>query len=365
MVKERYLTEQIITYIGNKRSLLNEIESVVDEIKEELGKEDIVSVDLFSGSGVVARLLKCKSGKVIANDLEGYSKIINNCYLSNLSDFNEVIFNKYLEELKNLLEVKLIEGVVTKNYAPKDDNNIEAGERVFYTHENAKIIDTIRSFIEGVEEPYKKYFLGPLLYESSVHTNTGGVFKGFYKDSQTGIGKFGGNGENALQRILGKIEISKPILLDKETEYEVYQKDANILVKELKDIDLVYMDPPYNQHPYGSNYFMLNVIADNKISGEISEVSGIPKNWNRSAYNKRQEVLLAIDNLVQEVDSKYIVISYNSEGFVSYEDMCKVLEKYGELRVKEINYNAYKASRNLKGRDIYVKEYLFILKKGV
>ena len=59
------------------------------------------------------------------------------------------------------------------------------------------------------------------------------------------------------------------------------------------------MDPPYNQHPYASNYFMLNVILNNKIDGKMSKVSGILDNLNRSAYNKRQEVKDAIDNLVK------------------------------------------------------------------
>ena len=366
MKNNKYLTEQIITYIGNKRTLLPHIKSVIDEIKSELGKEDkdIIAVDLFAGSGVVGRMLKECGFQVISNDLEGYSHLINNCYLSNKSEFDEEKYNGYYEKLKNILDNgEYIEGIISKNYAPKDDNNIQEGERAFYTSENAKIIDTVRAFIDTVEEPYKKFFMASLLYGASVHTNTSGVFKGFYKDSKTGIGKFGGNGENALSRIKGKIEIEKPILSDKENEYTVYQKDANVLVKELKDLDIVYMDPPYNQHPYASNYFMLNVILNNKIEGKMSKVSGIPDNWNRSAYNKRQEVKDAIDNLVKDVDCKYLIVSYNSEGFVSLEDMKEILGKYGEVSVKEIQYNAFRGSRNLKDRDTYVDEYLFILHK--
>ena len=366
-LKKSYLTEQIITYLGNKRTLLSHIKGVIDEIKPELNKEDkdIIAVDLFAGSGVVGRMLKECGFQVISNDLEGYSHVINSCYLSNKSEFNEIVYNGYYEKLKEILEnKKYVNGIISENYAPKNDDDIQEGERAFYTSENAKIIDTIRAFIDTIEEPYKKYFMAVLLYEASVHTNTSGVFKGFYKSAKTGIGKFGGDGENALSRIKGKIEIEKPILSDKENKYTVYQKDANVLVKELKDLDIVYMDPPYNQHPYASNYFMLNVILNNKIEGKMSKVSGIPDNWNRSAYNKRQEVKEAIDNLVKDVDCKYLVVSYNSEGFVSLDDMKEILGKYGEITVKEIQYNAFRGSRNLKGRDIYVDEYLFILKKN-
>lgn len=366
MKNNKYLTEQIITYLGNKRTLLTHIKGVIDELKPNLNKPDseIISVDLFAGSGVVGRMLKECGFKVISNDLEGYSRLINSCYLSNKSEFNIDVYNGYYQKLKEILDSgELVEGIISKNYAPKDDDNIKEGERAFYTSENAKLIDTIRNFIDTVEEPYKKYFMAVLLYEASVHTNTSGVFKGFYKSSKTGIGKFGGDGENALQRIKGKIEINPPVLSDKENEYWVYQKDANVLVKELKDLDIVYMDPPYNQHPYASNYFMLNVILNNKIEGKMSKVSGIPDNWNRSAYNKRQEVKDAIDNLVKDVDCKYLIVSYNSEGFVSLDDMKEILGKYGTVSVKEIQYNAFRGSRNLKNRDTYVDEYLFILEK--
>jgi adenine-specific DNA-methyltransferase len=152
---------------------------------------------------------------------------------------------------------------------------------VFYTVDNARRIDIIRDFINTVNEDYKKYFMAQLLSEASIHTNTAGIFKGFYKDNKTGLGKYGGSGENALSRILGKINITHPTLSNFETEYKVYQEDANILVNKLKneDIDITYIDPPYNQHPYGSNYFMLNVILNQFVDeNNISRVSGIPTN---------------------------------------------------------------------------------------
>ena len=124
-----------------------------------------------------------------------------------------------------------------------------------------------------------------LLYKASVHTNTSGVFKGFYKSKRNGIGKFGGDGENALNRIMGEISLDNIILSNYECDYNVYQKDTNELVKSLKDIDVVYYDPPYNQHPYGSNYHILNTIYNYKEPENISRVSGIPIDWNKSNFN--------------------------------------------------------------------------------
>ena len=360
MENEKYLTEQIITYLGNKRKLLDYIATEVELALKELGLEKGKICDLFSGSGIVARRLKQYASRLYANDLENYSYIINDCYLTNSEDFNE----KFYDELyAKIMAKEPVEGIITNNYAPKDDNNIKEGERVFYTHNNAVIIDTIRTAIDEVPESYKKFFIGPLLYEASVHANTSGVFKGFYKSKTENVGKFGGEGENALERILGSIELKKPIFSNYDCQVTLFREDANVLVKHLRGLDVTYIDPPYNQHPYGSNYFMLNTIIDNKIGHNISTVSGIPDDWNKSLYNKKNEALKTFEQLVNDIDSKYLIISYNNEGFISLDEMQNMLSKYGELTTKEIDYVAFRGSRNFKNRSKHTTEYLFILKK--
>lgn len=362
MEDERYLTNQIITYLGNKRKLLEHIAQEVTLILRETGMDKAVICDLFSGSGVVARRLKRYASKLYVNDLEEYSYVINNCYLTNKEDFNEEFYNECLNRI--LSHEKIENGVISQNYAPEDDNDIKEGERAFYTHENAVTIDTIRTAIdECVPESYKKFFLGPLLYEASVHANTSGVFKGFYKSKKENVGKFGGEGENALDRILGKITLQKPILSNFNSDVRLYKEDANVLVKHLKGLDITYIDPPYNQHPYGSNYFMLNTILKNELGHNISKVAGIPDDWNKSQYNKKNEALSSFEQLVSDIDSKYLIISYNNEGFISLEEMQNMLSKYGELTTKEIDYVAFRGSRNLKDRNKHTTEYLFILKK--
>jgi adenine-specific DNA-methyltransferase len=361
-----YFTEQIITYIGNKRSLLKEINEMICYVKEKTGKKKIVSSDLFSGSGVVSRLLKEHSSLIIANDLELYSKIINECFLSNSSDFDSKEFNEYLKVIQTKINEQPVTGVISKNYAPKDDESIKAGERAFYTHRNALYIDSFRYYIdEVVPDSYKKYFLALLVTEASIHVNTSGVFKGFYKDKNTGIGKFGGTAENALSRIKGDIVIKKPYFSKNECEYRIFQEDTIALSKKLPHMDLVYLDPPYNQHPYGSNYFMLNLVINNEEPHEVSRVSGIPKNWNHSPFNRKNDALKSMDSIISNLNADYILISYNNEGFISYQEMENMLNKYGKVSCKEIVYNTFRGSRNLRERDIHTNEFLFLLEKGV
>ena len=120
-----YYTKQLITYIGNKRSLLPQINDVIESVKNELQIKELKSADLFSGSGIVARLLKSHSSLVIANDLELYSKIINECFLSNEKEFEVNEFEKVLDIILNECNNNPIEGIITQHYSPVDDNNIK------------------------------------------------------------------------------------------------------------------------------------------------------------------------------------------------------------------------------------------------
>lgn len=360
-----FLTTQIITYLGNKRRLLEHIEKEILLIAEKLNCQKLICADLFSGSGIVARMLKKYSSNLIVNDLENYSAVINGCYLINKKDFPVQEYSALKSKIEELCSIEKIPGIISQNYAPQNDKDIQKGERVFYTRQNALLIDTYRKLIDDVvkEEPLKKFFLAPLITEASIHVNTSGVFKGFYKDKNTGIGCFGASGKNALSRIFGKIELKTPVFSNFESGLEIFQKDAVALSKELKNLDITYLDPPYNQHPYGSNYFMLNLILKNKLDANISKVSGIVQNWNRSVFNKPYAALNSMEEIISGISSKYVIISYNSEGFISFDQMSGMLKKYGNLKTVEIKYNTFRGSRNLKNRDIHVREYLFVLEK--
>ena len=50
MENEKYLTEQIITYLGNKRKLLDNIATEVELAMADLNLEKAKLCDLFSGS---------------------------------------------------------------------------------------------------------------------------------------------------------------------------------------------------------------------------------------------------------------------------------------------------------------------------
>lgn len=357
-----YVKSQLITYIGNKRSLLPLIDKGIRFAKDKLGRDRISFLDLFAGTGVVSRMARSSASEIHVNDLELYSYVTNSCYQTNKCDVDFALLNSELEKLNASISRNLSPGFITDLYSPKDDNNIKAGERVFYTRRNAMFLDTFCHYINDVEESLRGFFIAPVLSQASMYANTSGVFKGFYKNKQ-GIGQFGGTGANALTRILKDINLSLPILSKYECSSKVHQMDANEAVRSIPHVDVAYFDPPYNQHPYGSNYFMLNLICKYERPQDISNVSGIPNDWNRSLYNKARFAEQALFDAVENVDAKFVLISYNSEGFIAHERFLSELVSLGEVSVMDAKYNTFRGCRNLSNRDIHVTEFLYLVDK--
>ena len=360
-----YLSRQIITYIGNKRALLGQIGQVVEGVKRRLGNDRLRVFDVFSGSGIVSRYLKAHASTLISNDIEDYAAVAGRCYLRNRSSVDMRVIAEMVEEMNRRVDDEsLPSGFIEELYAPRDEDRITRKDRVFYTRDNARRLDGYRQMIDTAPEDVRELLLAPLLSEASVHSNTAGVFKGFYKNRETKIGQFGGTGSDALVRIKGKIVLEPPLLSRFECEYEVLQEDANSAARRVGDLDLAYIDPPYNQHPYGSNYFMLNLLVKYERPERISRVSGIPTGWRRSGYNVRAKSVPLMRDLFQTLDAKFLLVSFNNEGFIATGEMRALLEEMGRVEVMETSYNAFRGSRNFKNRPIHVTEQLFLVERG-
>lgn len=361
----RYLSDQLITYLGNKRALLGPIREAIEEVTRRVGRPRLRMLDAFSGSGVVSRLMKRYAERLVVNDFEDYAAVISRCYLA---DGGDVPFHA-IEEAIGRIETGRATladgpcGFIERLYAPNDEREIQASDRVFYTRDNARRLDYFRQAIEAEAPELRDYLLGPLLSGASIHANTAGVFKGFYKDRRTGVGQFGGSGRDALSRITAPIVLRPPVLSRYSCEVRVLQADANELPLMCGEFDLAYIDPPYNQHPYGSNYFMLNLLVGYEEPGSVSRVSGIPPGWRRSKFNQRRSALASLRELVTRIDARFLLISYNDEGFISIDEMRAMLGGLGSVEERQLPYATFRGSRNLANRSVAVTEHLFLVEK--
>ena len=359
-----YLTRQLITCLGNKRALLPRIEAAVTKVQRRLGRPRLRVLDAFSGSGSVSRLFKRHARYLAVNDLEDYAAVAARCYLRNRSTVDNHRLIRLIADLNAAVEAAcLSKGFIEELYAPQDETHITSSDRVFYTRSNARRLDAYRQLIEEVPADLRDLCLGPLLSEASVHANTAGVFKGFYKDRHTKIGCYGGSHGDALERIRGRIVLDVPPLSRFECEVDVLQDDANVAVGRARDLDLAYFDPPYNQHPYGSNYFMLNLLVHYQRPERVSRVSGIPAGWRRSGYNVRARSLALLSDLFSNTDARYLLVSFNDEGFVAPDQMRTLLATLGTVEEVALRYNAFRGSRNLRQRPTHVTEHLFLVER--
>jgi adenine-specific DNA-methyltransferase len=362
---EEYIHQPMLTYLGNKRKLLDFIEEQVNYVKKKLKKDKLVMMDGFSGSGVVARKLSTLASELHTNDLEAYADVCASCYVKQPTKAQQEKIAKHIDKMNELAEKgPYIEGVMTKWYAPKSTESPKEGEVCFFTRENAKIIDTLRNYIEKkVENELTDWCLGPLLIQASTHANCMGHLSSFFKDENK-VGTFHKT-ESQWNHVSRPIRVECPIWSQEPCKVTCHNQSTNDLIKKLKGpFDLIYYDPPYNQHEYSHKYFLLNVIITNKKAKNWMEVTHMParEERNQSDYCKEDSAIKAMTELLEDSlkVSKYVLISYNDEGIISADKWKKMLEPYEYNKIQK-EYKRY-SDRNGEVGKVY--EILYLVRKS-
>jgi len=324
-----------MNYIGSKNKLSGYIlETIKNNVKENL--KDLIFCDLFAGTGIVGKTFKPFSKQIISNDLEYYSFVLNRNYIS-----NSTLLRKKDELIKELNDVKPVEGFIFNNYCSK-------GNRLYFSDYNGKKIDGVRQFIENnkkyLSDDEYYFLLASLLESADKVANTASVYGAYLK-------KIKKTAQN-------NITISSADFFIDNKKHLVYNKDSNELIKEIKG-DILYLDPPYNTRQYGANYHLLNTIAiyDNFIP---KGKTGL-RNYNKSKYCSKRTVKDSFYELIKNADFKYIFLSYNNEGLMNLDEIKEIMEKFGDYSIVEKDYNQFNS--NKKNSSIKTKEYIHILNK--
>jgi adenine-specific DNA-methyltransferase len=332
-----------MNYIGSKYKLSN---FIITTIRSVVGNDlsDKIFCDIFAGTGIVGRNFKRLVKKVIANDFEYYSYVLNKNYIENHSPIPNK--DKYLEILNN---IEPVEGFIYNNYCLGSGSG-----RQYFSDYNGKKIDAIRQQIEiwkrnnEISDNLYFFLLASLLESADKVANTASVYGAFLKHLK----------KSAQKRLI--IEPAEFIIND--NEHKVYNEDSNQLIKKIKG-DILYLDPPYNSRQYGANYHLLNTIAlyDNfKPRGK----TGL-RNYKKSQYCSKNSVIKAFEELIKEAKFKYIFLSYNNEGLMSVDDIKRIMSKYGKYNLVSTDYQRFRADKeeNRNHKANKTEEYLHILEK--
>lgn len=335
-----------LNYIGSKYNLLDWIVSTFKTVSGHDTLQGLTIADLFSGTGIVSYHLRTLGAKVLSNDTELYSSVITRAMaISAYTPRCEELISQLNEECRSHSRV----GYVTTHYSPHEGN-----ERMFFTEENAKRIDYIRSRLEELNlEPNEYTFLlASLLVSADRVSNVPAVYGCYLKSFK--------------DRATRDIELL-PIHTNSEPAVDgshTYQ--TNVLELELPPVDIAYLDPPYNERQYSKNYFPLNIIAKTPTALEseppLKGKTGIPEDCFLSPFCRKREALSSFDKLFQRLPAKLIVLSYSSDGIVSKEALQECMEKYGTVTIVERPYRKFKSFEY--NETTALKEYLFCLIKS-
>ncbi len=341
-------------YIGNKINLLEFINSVVEENNIQKG----TLCDIFSGTTNVAKFFKNKGFKIISNDFMNYSFVFQNAYIKNNKIPNFQRLNKIIDKpnifkvINYLNSLKGKEGFIYNNYCIEGTKNSNY-KRNYFSTENAKKIDAIRDKIEEwknsklISKDEFYILLTSLLEVVPSVSNVAGTYGAFMKINDP--------------RMFKTLMLKVPNLIKSNIKNDCYQEDSNKLINNIF-CDILYIDPPYNNRQYATNYHILESISvwDKKI---MDTKTGLRPYENQiSKYCKKSRCIEAFEDLINNAECKYILFSYNTEGIIPYNEIMRILSQKGDVKIYEKEYRRYKSNCNGNNIKSPLKELLFFVK---
>lgn len=332
-------------FIGNKEIIAPAIRALLEEVG--LTDQRLIFFDAFCGTGTVADSVKDCFDIKLNDILEWCSLYAKGRIVASSCKFKSLGFDPFdhLDSDKGFLE-----GFFYKNYSPGGSS------RMYFTAANAGRIDHIRAKIEDwrekdlIDENEYAYLLASLIESISSVSNTAGVYGAFLKhwDPRS-------NRPLAFNRVDARSTAHSTI--------ETYNGKIEDIVTDV-DCDILYLDPPYTQNQYGTQYHLLETLikCDNPT---LSAVTGSrPTGPMRSDWSKDVKTHILFDHIVANTRANHIIVSYSADGFMSRNYIESVLRRYGKpetLISRQIDYRNY-ANFKSRGRGDHV-EYLFYVEK--
>lgn len=345
-----------MNYIGSKYSIIDFLETSIDKMlklcNENRSPSEMVFADLFAGTGVVSGSFMKRGYSVIANDIQYYSYVITKHLLENNDNLDKERCEQLIAKL-NLLDG--VEGFIYNNYSYEGTDGQEF-RRMYFSEYNAKKCDAIRIAIEDwfkqdkINENEYFFLLGSLINSIDKYANTASVYGAYLKKLK----------KSALKAM----ELTALPIMQGAVNCKVYNEDISELIKKVSG-DILYLDPPYNARQYCTNYHMLETIAKYD-SPKIKGKTGLRDYTDqKSDFCIKNKVAGAFADLVKNAKFKYIFLSYNNEGLMSFETIEKIMKKYGKYKVYMQPHRRFKADNARDSKSDSTIEYLHCLIKDI
>lgn len=339
----------MIKYIGSKRTLVPRIVALANAVRAATGAQTVA--DLFTGTTRVAQALKGAGFSVLANDLASYSEVLATTYIA--CDGATADRTRLAALVAELNALPGTEGYFTRTFCE---------EARYFQPVNGRRIDAIRAAIDALaQDPMEHAILLTSLLEAADRV-----------DSTTGLQM--AYLKSWAPRSNNPLALRVPELI--AGTGTVSRTDTNVLVRRMEPVDIAYIDPPYNQHSYFSNYHVWETIVRN----DAPPAYGVARKREdcrtvKSAFNARPRAWEAFSQVVREVPATHLLISFSNEGFFAQEDLVRLLEEVrGEVATVPVAFKRYVGAQigihNPQGKKVGTvshltnREFLFLAGPG-
>jgi adenine-specific DNA-methyltransferase len=323
----------MIKYLGSKRRLV----PVLTRICQASGAT--TALDLFTGTTRVAQAFKAQGVHVTAVDSARYAHTFARTYIE--TDAAAIDAGALQAAITHLNALPGTPGYVTETFSH---------EARFFQPHNAARIDAVR---DAIDSEYAGSPLFPLLLTSLIEAAD-------RVDSTTGVQM--AYVKQWAPRSAKPLELRVPELL--QGPGRAIQGDAVELTAQsasasasasgpgpgsgsaLGHFDLAYLDPPYNQHRYFTNYHVWETL----VAWDAPEAYGVARKRvdardpsTHSAFNSKRAMPAALAAVVQSVDCDLLVLSYNNESWLGLEEltaMCSVQGTSGRRHVATLAFDS-------------------------
>jgi adenine-specific DNA-methyltransferase len=301
----------VVKYLGSKRLLA----PVIGQLARRL---PIASAcDVFAGTTRVGQALRRAGLRVHSNDLATYSEALGQAYVAAGEDLDR---ERIRELLAHLSALPGRHGYFTETFCVRSR---------FLQPRNGMRVDAIRDEIErldltGVE---RGVLLTSLLEAADRVDSTCGLQMAYVK-------RWAPRSHNAL-------ELREPAAVPGPCG-TVSRLDAEALAADLHGVDCAYLDPPYNQHSYFSNYHVWETL----VRWDAPEHYGVACKradcrTTKSAFNSRPRAWPALARLVERLRTPWLLVSFSDEGFHDPGDLAALLAEKGYVRTLAIDAKRY------------------------
>jgi adenine-specific DNA-methyltransferase len=345
----------LIKYIGSKRTLVPRIVELAAAVARR-GRSGArasapTACDVFCGTTRVAQGLKQAGFFVTANDAASYAEVLATTYVE--ADARRVRKRALAEKLTHLNALRGCDGYVTKTFCE---------EARYFQPFNGRRIDAIRAAIDSVAEGRieRAVLLTSLMEAADRVDSTTGLQMAYLKQW--------------APRSFNRLELRMPALI--AGRGKASRSDANTFAESHEPVDVAYIDPPYNQHSYHSNYHIWETLVRN----DAPESYGVARKRTdcrdvKSAYNSKVRSWEAFSALIRTVRARHLIVSFSDEGFFAHDDIHALLEDAcGEVISIPVDGKRYVGAQigiyNPKGRKVGKvshlrnREFLFVAGQG-